>query len=205
MAGCVEETALLARVIDFVDAPSLNFQHRSGYDRAPFGIAARLEARRRVAFGDEGAEKRARPVETALRAVAIEFRNESRNQCEAAPIRAALVGLIPSGLIPFGFVRFGCRRLIRDLLRGAEQAPAAPGGEQQRNRQRRLLERRPSKSGDRSGEQNSRDDSHLGPQWLRQAAASAKEPEQQRCERGVGGEPGRNSRLGQRLVATIYK
>jgi hypothetical protein len=71
---------------------------------------------------------------------------------------------------------------------GAEQAPAAPGGEQQRDRQRRLLERRPSQSGDRSGEQNSRDDSHLGPQWLRQAAASAKEPEQQRCERGVGGE-----------------
>ena len=83
MAGCVEETALLPRVIDLVDAPSLNFQRRSGYDRAPFGIAARLEARRRVAFGDEGAEKRARPVETALRAVAIEFRNESRNQCEA--------------------------------------------------------------------------------------------------------------------------
>ena len=119
MAGCVEETALLPRVIDLVDALSLNFQRRSGYDRAPFGIAAPLEARRRVAFGDEGAEKRARPIETALRAVAIEFRNESRNQCEAAPIRAALVGLIPSGLIPFGFVRFGCRRLIRDLLRRA--------------------------------------------------------------------------------------
>ncbi|HLJ43400.1 MAG TPA: glycosyltransferase [Candidatus Binataceae bacterium] len=46
MAGCVEETAGLPRVIDLVDALSLNFQRRSGYDRAPFGIAARLEARR---------------------------------------------------------------------------------------------------------------------------------------------------------------
>jgi hypothetical protein len=46
MAGCVEETALLPRVIDLVDALSLNFQRRSGYDRAPFEIAARLEARR---------------------------------------------------------------------------------------------------------------------------------------------------------------
>lgn len=46
MAGCVEETALLPRVIDLVDALSLNFQRRSGYDRAPFGIVARLEARR---------------------------------------------------------------------------------------------------------------------------------------------------------------
>jgi hypothetical protein len=43
-------------------------------------VQRRRLARRRVAFGDEGAEKRARPIETALRAVSIKFRNESRNQ-----------------------------------------------------------------------------------------------------------------------------
>ncbi len=129
MAGCVEETALLPRVIDFVDALSLNFQRRSGYDRAPFGIAARLEARRRVAFGDEGAEKRARPIETALRAVALEFRNESRNQCEAYNGRAD-----PGRPDRFNSVQFNPARLhpIRLSSTHSRSSAGAPSRRQPR-------------------------------------------------------------------------
>lgn len=54
MAWCVEGTAAaLPRVIDFVDALSLNFQRRGGYDRAPLRIAARLEARRLLRYERE--------------------------------------------------------------------------------------------------------------------------------------------------------
>lgn len=53
MASCVEDRSALPRVIDFVDALSLNFQRRSDYDRAPLRIAARLEARRLLRYERE--------------------------------------------------------------------------------------------------------------------------------------------------------
>ncbi len=53
MAWCVEDTAALPRVIDFVDALSLNFQRRSDYERTPLRIAARLEARRLLRYERE--------------------------------------------------------------------------------------------------------------------------------------------------------
>ncbi len=53
MAWCVEGMASLPRVIDFVDALSLNFQRRSVYHRAPLGLAARLEARRLLRYERE--------------------------------------------------------------------------------------------------------------------------------------------------------
>jgi sugar transferase (PEP-CTERM/EpsH1 system associated) len=53
MAWCVEGMTSLPRVIDFVDALSLNFQRRSGYDHVPLRLAVRLEARRLLRYERE--------------------------------------------------------------------------------------------------------------------------------------------------------
>lgn len=53
MAWCVEGMASLPRVIDFVDALSLNFRRRSGYDHALLRLAVRLEARRLLRYERE--------------------------------------------------------------------------------------------------------------------------------------------------------
>lgn len=93
MAGLLEETTPIPRVIDFVDALSLNLQRRAAYDRVPINLVARAEASRQLRYEREVCRTwdRAMVVSAVDRAAIGDFPNLGVNpsgvDLEAFPYR----------------------------------------------------------------------------------------------------------------------